>query len=383
MVGRTAEYKQAAQRTVSGRAGALIALSHDLHAHPETRWQEHRSVQVITSLLRENSFAVETPVRGLDTAFRATFGNGAHRIGLVAEYDALEGIGHACGHNIIAAASVGAALSLAPLAQELDATIEVLGTPAEEGGGGKIRLMENGVFDGLDVAMMVHPGPADVLWARPLAVSHFDVSYAGKAAHAAAYPHLGVNAADAMTIAQVSIGLLRQQLPQSVRVHGILREAGTAPNAIPERIRGSWYVRAADLDELEVIFHKVTRCFEAGALASGCELSIEETSPRYSQFRNDEQLADFFQENASSLGRDMDPEERREGGMNTASTDMGNVSLEIRAIHPYLSINSLPAVNHQKEFADTVTTPDADRAVTDGAYLLAATAVDYLLCGSS
>lgn len=357
----------------------LLSLSHELHAEPELRWQEFRSVERLTGVLRSWGFEIEQPVGGLETAFRARAGTGRHRIGLIAEYDALEGLGHACGHNIIAGASVGAGAALAALADQLDATVEIIGTPAEEGGGGKIYLLEEGIFDHLDIAMMIHPGPADALWARPFAVSHFDITFTGKAAHAAAYPYLGVNAADAMTVSEVAIALLRQQLPASVRVHGVVRQAGTAPNAIPDLAHASWYVRAGDLDELEATYQRVRACFEAGALATGCDVSIEETSPRYSEFRNDETLAGHFQENARLIGRDMDYSESRGGGMNTASTDMGNVSLRVPAIHPYLSIDSLPAVNHQKEFAQAAVTPAADDAVVDGAFLLASTAIDYIV----
>lgn len=357
----------------------LLTLSHDLHSHPEVRWQEYRSVATITRLLAEKGFEIEQPIGGFDTAFRATSGDGSRRVGLIAEYDALEGLGHACGHNIIASSSIGAALVLAPLTAQLDLTVEVIGTPAEEGGGGKVYLIDQGMFDHLDIAMMIHPGPVDALWARPFAVSHFDITFIGKASHAAAYPHLGVNASDAMTVSEVAIALLRQQLPQSTRVHGIVREAGTAPNSIPDRAHASWYVRASDLDELETTFQRVTACFEAGAHAAGCTVTIDETSPRYSEFRNDQVLADYFYQNAHSVGRDMDYSETGSAGMNFASTDMGNVSNRVRSIHPYLSINSFPAVNHQKEFADAAATDDADRTVLDGAFLLAATVSDYML----
>lgn len=367
------------RESLKAQQDEILALSHDLHSHPEIKWEEHRSVQQITQLLQNHGFEVETPFGGLETAFRARTGSGKRHLGLMAEYDALEGLGHACGHNIIAASSVGAALALNAVAEHLDAVVEVIGTPAEEGGGGKIHLIRAGVLEHLNAAMMIHPGPADALWARPYAVAHFDVVCSGRAAHAAAYPHLGVNAADAMTIAQVAIAMLRQQLPASTRVHGIVREAGSAPNAIPESAHASWYVRAADLDELDSTFQRVKACFEAGALATGCELTITETSSRYSQFHNDQELAELFDANARSLGRQMDAEEKNPAGMNSASTDMGNVSLRTRAIHPYLSIDSLPAVNHQKEFAAAAITSAADQTVYDGAYLLAATAIDWLL----
>ncbi|MFD3443608.1 amidohydrolase [Microbacteriaceae bacterium 4G12] len=371
-----AELKARIRESVLADRDALLAVSHWLHAHPETAWQERASADHLAGVLEGRGFSVQRGAAGLPTAFVAEAGSGPIVVGLVAEYDALPGLGHACGHNIIAAASLGAASALAPLAQELGITVRVIGTPAEEGGGGKIPLLEHGIFDGLALAAMVHPGPADAVHARPRAVAHVDVTYRGKTAHAGAYPHLGRNAADALTVAQVAIGLLRQQLPGSVRVHGIVTEAGTAPNAIPDLARGSWYVRAETLADLDDAFDRVRNCFAAGALAAGCDWELVETSPRYAEFRNDEELAGLFAANAAALGRDMDPAERNPPGMNTASTDMGNVSQRIRAIHPYLSIDSLPAVNHQPEFAAAAVRAAGDAAVIDGAVLLAQTIAD-------
>ncbi|WOF24031.1 amidohydrolase [Microbacterium betulae] len=358
---------------------ALLGISRRLHAHPETAWREHASAALLAGELEARGFAVERGAAGLPTAFVAEAGTGPVAVGLVAEYDALPGLGHACGHNVIAAAAVGAAGALAAVAGELGIRVRVIGSPAEEGGGGKIPLLDEGRFDDLALAMMVHPGPADAVYARPRAVAHVDVSYRGVTSHAGAYPHLGRNAADAFAVAQVAIGLLRQQLPPSVRVHGIVTEAGTAPNAIPDVAKGSWYVRADTLGELAGVFERVRACFEAGALATGCEGELIETSPRYAEFRNDEQLAGLFAANAAALGRDMDLAEDGPRGMATASTDMGNVSQRVRAIHPYLGIDSTPAVNHQPAFADAAAGPAADRAVRDGAVLLAQTAIDAVL----
>jgi amidohydrolase len=291
-------------------------------------------------------------------------------VAFIAEYDALPGLGHACGHNIIAASACGAAAALASVAPDL--TVSVIGTPAEEGGGGKIAMLGEGIFDGVDIALMVHPGPEDLLYARPFAVAHLEIEYTGLGAHAAAYPELGRNAADAFTLAQVAIGLLRQQLPSGARIHGIVTEAGTAANAIPERSVGHWYVRARTLHELEPLVERVLDCFRAGALAAGCDFTSRETSARYAEFRNDEPMAEAFDANARALGRIFD---RGRSGMNTASTDMGNVSQVIRAIHPYIGIGTT-AVNHQAAFADAAITPAADQAVLDGAVLLAQTALD-------
>ncbi|WP_024805444.1 M20 family metallopeptidase [Nocardia sp. BMG51109] len=353
----------------------VLGIATTLHEHPETAWQEHLAHRHLTELLEAWGFAVDARAGGLDTAFHARYGDGPLHVGFVAEYDALPGLGHACGHNLIAAAAVGAAL--ATRAAEPGITVHVLGTPAEEGGGGKIAMLDAGEFAELDAAMMIHPGPADVAKADPFAVTHWRVGYRGVGAHAAAYPHLGVNAADAFTVAQVAIGLLRQQLPPDARVHGVVTAAGSAPNAIPDEAWGRWYVRAASLDRLTGLEQRVRACFDAGALATGCTLEVEPESPRYAEFRNDDQLLDLFVRNAAALGRDMTaaPPDGA-GAMNTASTDMGNVSQVVPSIHPYLSIGSLPAVNHQKQFADAAIGPLADDAVRDGATAMAWTAID-------
>lgn len=367
--------RQAAAAAIARAGDSLVALSHRIHASPETAWQEERAARWLAETLEDWGYQVIRGACDLPTAFIATVGDGPLHVGICAEYDALPGLGHACGHNIIASAAIGAALALAPLAGDLGLTVTLLGTPAEEGGGGKILMLDRGAFDGLHAAMMVHPGPADMGRAEAFAVEHSLVRYRGKAAHAAAYPELGVNAADAFTIAQVAIGLLRQQLPASVRVHGIVTSGGEAPNAIPDRTEGRWYVRAASLAELDLLEPKVRRCFEAGALATGCELQIEPESPRYSEFRNDDEMLALFVDNARGLGRPFSGTGSA-GQMNRASTDMANVSLRLPAIHPYLGIDSLPAVNHQREFAAHCVSEAADRAVIDGATAMALTVID-------
>ncbi|HWH25015.1 MAG TPA: M20/M25/M40 family metallo-hydrolase, partial [Pseudolysinimonas sp.] len=319
--------------------------------------------------------AVTPGYLGFETAFLASYGSGPIRIGICAEYDALPGLGHACGHNLISAIAVGTASALIPFADELGITVEVYGTPAEEGGGGKIELLDRGAFVGLDLAVMAHPGPVDVAEARPFAVSHSHISYDGKSAHAGAYPEDGVNANDAFVVAQVALGLLRQQLPSTARVHGIMTVGGQAPNAIPDRTEGRWYVRAETLQELEGIEQKVLRCFEAGAIASGATLSVAAESQPYAEFRNDTRALEFYRRNAQALGRRFDTS--GSGRMNRASTDMGNVSQVVPAIHPYIGLNSLPATNHQPEFAQHCVGPDASRAVRDASVALAQTIVDF------
>ncbi len=363
--------------TVAAEHQDLVQLSETLHANPELGWQEHRAAAWTAEYLERRGFEVEREYLGFPTAIRAVLGKGTRRIGLMAEYDALPGLGHACGHNIITAIACGAALALAEFTAEHDLTVEVYGTPAEEGGGGKIELLKKGAFLGLDLAMMAHPSPVDSAEARPYAVAHSHVEYRGKSAHAAAYPDQGVNANDAFIIAQVALGLLRQQLPAGTRIHGIQTRGGEAPNAIPEKTEGRWYVRAESLAQLEKLEERVQRCFEAGALASGSELSITPESEPYSEFRTDLRALELYVLNAESLGRDFNapPEQAT---MNRASTDMGNVSQVVPAIHPYIGLGCFPAANHQPEFAAHCIGEAANRAIYDGAAALALTALDYL-----
>jgi len=358
----------------------LIALSRDLFDHPEIGWEEVRSAARVAGALSNHGFVVTEEFCGLETSFAAQIGSGDLHIALCAEYDALPGLGHACGHNLISAITVGAALALAPVVDDLGLTLTVIGTPAEEGGGGKIELLERGGFSRQHAAAMVHPGPVDVARAIPFAVSHSHIEYTGRAAHAAAYPERGVNAADAFTIAQVAIGLLRQQLPSSVRVHGMMTRGGEAPNAIPQHTEGRWYIRAETLAELAEIEPRVMRCFEAGALASGAALTVSAESKPYAEFRNDEELLACYERRATAAGRRFST--GPDAMMARASTDMGNVSQVIPAIHPYIGIDSLPAVNHQREFAAATITSAAETAITQGALALAGTVADAASSGN-
>jgi amidohydrolase len=376
------DMKREAQRALEAAAPALIELSEALHADPETAWQEHRSARRVAAVLAGHGFAVTERYLGLETAFLATSGPGPVRIGVCAEYDALPGLGHACGHNLIAAMSAGAGIALAAVAGQLGLTVEVVGTPAEEGGGGKIELLDRGGFAGLDLAMMAHPAPADAAEANPFAVSHWHVAYRGKAAHAAAFPEEGINAADAFTVAQVAIGLLRQQLPASVRVHGIVTGGGQAPNAIPELTEGRWYVRAETMAELATAEARVRRCFEAGALATGAELTLTTESKPYTEFRANDEASAFYRANAGALGR-VFAESDSTARMNRGSTDMANVSQVVPAIHPFIGLGCFPVVNHQREFADACVGPIAEQALRDGATALAWTAIDVAIARQS
>ncbi|HUW17606.1 MAG TPA: M20 family metallopeptidase [Actinomycetes bacterium] len=372
------DVRESVWSAVDASADRLTGLSRRLHAHPEVAWEEERAVSWLCQELADIGLDVEAGVCDLATAFHARIGGGPLHLAVCAEYDALPGIGHACGHNLIAAAAVGVAAALGPLADTLGITLHVLGTPAEEGAGGKITMLERGGFDGLHAAVMAHPGPFDVARSRPFAVSHLAVGYQGRSSHAAAYPELGVNAADAMTVAQVAIGLLRQQLPSSVRTHGIVTHGGEAPNIIPSRTEGHWYVRADSLAELDDVEHKVRRCLEAGAVATGCELDVQLTGPRYSELRTDGDLLDRYATHAGGLGRTFHDDDPR-AAMSRASTDMGNVSQLLPAIHPYFGIGSWPHVNHQPEFAAATLHPEAESAMLQASTALALTLADAAL----
>ncbi len=365
--------KQLAAAVVDAHMGDLVALSHDLHAHPETSFEEHRSAAAVAGMLE--GFDVTTGAYGMPTAFSARAGSGPLTVAVCAEYDALPDVGHACGHNVIAAAAVGAGLALAEVADDVGLTVLVLGTPAEEGGGGKILMLERGAFDGVHAAMMVHPWPSERLAGRCLAVSHFDVTFSGREAHASAAPWEGVNALDAMTVSQVAIGLLRQQLPPGDQVHGVVMEGGVAANIIPGTVRGRFMCRATTVAGLERLDLRVRACFDAGARATGATVSFEELSPSYSQMESDPALLAAYRANAERLGRSFTLDD--EGApLPTFSTDMANVSLALPTIHPLIAIETNGAVNHQHAFAAACVTSSADAAVRDGAVAMAWTAID-------
>jgi len=370
--------KDAAREQFDSRRERLIALSRRIHAHPELGFEEENAVAWLGDELAGTGFDVQRGIAGMPTAFSARAGSGPLHVAFCAEYDALPGIGHACGHNLIAASTLGAAFAAAKVADEVGLTVTVLGTPAEENGGGKVLLLRNGAFRGVHAAMMVHPAPLDLAEPPTLAWSQFDIHYTGKEAHASAFPELGVNAADAITVAQTAIGLLRQHLGSGDRVHGIVTCGGAAPNVVPAHTAARYMVRARTSGELEEVRGKVLRCFEAGAVATGAKLEIRPTCEDYAEVRHDRDIALLYRKNAEALGRFFpDPGVRFERA--AGSTDMGNVSQALPAIHPTIGIASAPAVNHQPEFAAHCVKPAAEQALVDGAVALAWTAIDLAL----
>jgi amidohydrolase len=376
--------KDGARERFDSAEQSLIDLSHRIHAHPELGFEEERAAQWMCETMADAGFAVERGVCGMPTAFVARAGSGPLHIAICAEYDCLPGIGHACGHNIIAASSAGAAIAAAKVADDAGLTITLLGTPGEEicNAGGKILMLERGGFGGVHAAMMVHPAPVDVSAPQIIAAAMFDVIYTGKEAHASAFPELGINAADALTVAQTAIGLLRQHIRDTDRIHGIVTKGGEAPNIVPAHTAAKYMVRAQTLGKLETLIPKVHRCFEAGAIATGCKYEIAGGDKPYAEMNHDHDMVSIYRRNAEALGRsflDPDPKSPAAGrtpAMGAGSTDMGNVSLAIPSIHPLIGINSIPAVNHQPEFTAACATPDADHAIVDGALAMAWTAID-------
>jgi len=359
-------------RAIAARADGLIALSQDLHAHPELAFEEEDAARWCGERLSDLGLEVEAGTAGLPTAFRATIGAGPLTVGICAEYDALPGIGHACGHNIIAAAAVGAAAALAPMCDDLGISLVVIGTPAEERGGGKIALLDAGAFDDLDLAMMVHPAPADIERAATLAVRNLAVHYQGKASHASAAPQAGINAADALVVAQVAIGLLRQHLRRADQVHGIVTDGGEAPNVIPSATAACYCVRTTRLERLDPLQRRVEACFEAGATATGCQVTVD-ADAAYAELRHDTDIGAHYRAAGEAIGRSFADAPGAALPVVVGSTDMGNVSHVVPTIHPMIAIDSRGAMNHEAAFAEAAASASGDLAVTDGARLLART----------
>lgn len=348
---------------------AVLDLSHAIHADPELGGQEFRAVKRVRRLLRAAGFSFDGRQPLQPTAFSASCGSGELVVALCVEYDALPAIGHACGHNVNAASAVGAALALAAVADELGLTVKVLGTPAEETTGGKVELIEEGFFDDVSLAMMAHAGAADVIGGSSLAMCMWDVLFEGRPAHAAAAPMEGVNALDALVIAQTAIALARQQLPTGSIVSLIVTEGGSAVNVIPERARANVEMRAPSLYNLRLIQNKLRRCLEAGAHASGCTLEVTPTGNDYAELRQDPFLSDAYRKAMEAKGRDV-----AFSAEPVASTDMGNVSQLVPSIHPLLGYDVRGAAHHTAEFAAFGASTGADKAVLEGSFGLAAAA---------
>jgi amidohydrolase len=366
--------KERLRAEIDARADRLVELSHEIHAHPETNYEERFAHDLLTGVLEEEGLTVERHAFGVDTAFSARAGDRGPTIAVLLEYDALPGLGHACGHNIIATAGLGAGLAAAALAHDAGGRVVVLGTPAEEGGGGKILMARGGAFEGIDAALMVHPAGDDLTRMGVIAVQELVATYTGEAAHAAAFPHKGRNALDAAVLGYVNVAALRQHILPEERIHGVFLEGGDKPNIVPSRAITEWMVRSPTITGLGPLKARVAACLEAGAVAAGCEVSIQWKSVVYADMLDNEALVSLYTANASALGRTVaDPT-----GSTTVvgSTDMGNVSYLVPAIHPMIAAAPSGLPIHTPEFAEHAKGPSGDRAVVDGATALAWTVAD-------
>ncbi len=369
--------KDEIEAAIDEHKDALIALSLRLHSQPEVGFQEKKAAAWLADYLESEGFSVERGICDLPTAFRATDGRGKPAVGFLAEYDALPKLGHACGHNLIAASAVGAALGVRHVLRRRAGRITVVGTPAEEVGATKGLMAQRGAFDGLDAAMLVHPGSHDSASEQALACIGLNVEFLGKAAHAAVRPEDGINALNALILSFNAIDALRQHIPGTARVHGIITAGGEAANIVPHYAAGSFLVRALDLGYLEVLKDRVIGCFEGAARATGAQLRYQWTDDVYAPLRQNQPLANLFAQNLQMLGRAVSPPDT--SGQGLGSTDMGNVSQVVPAIHPSLAIVPHRISLHSPEFAQAAGSSAGQEGMLLAAKAMAWTAADLIL----
>jgi amidohydrolase len=372
-----AEIKATVREAIDQWQPKLIDLSERIHRNPEIKFEERKASQWLSEAAEEAGFRVERPVGGLETAFRASYSGSGEgpTIAFLAEYDALPKLGHACGHNLIGTASLGAALGLRSVMDGFPGSIQLIGTPGEEGGGGKVILVEAGVFDDVDVAMMFHPSGKTILWKHALARRKLFIEFFGKAAHAASFPEKGINALDATIQTFQNINALRQHMEDSARIHGIITHGGQAPNIIPDYSACLFYIRAMDDDYCDELLERVESCARGASMATGARVEMEMQGV-YKSLRTNMPLAQAFKANLEALGwefDDVDPTKE------IGSTDMADVSHVTATIHPYLSIGPKDLVGHSTEFAEAAASERGQQAMIAAAKALATTAVDVLL----
>jgi amidohydrolase len=371
---QAATMKQKVQDAINAVSEDLRALSLDIHAHPELNYEEVHAHQVLTDYLEQQGFDVERGAYGMETAFVATAGSGEPRLAVLSEYDALPGIGHACGHNLIAISGVAAGLALKEALGDGNGTIVVLGSPAEEGGGGKVEMIDAGAFESIDAALMLHPAPGDGAWVNMNAIQALKVEFLGRNAHAAALPWQGLNALDALVQAYNGISMLRQQMTPDSRVHGVIRQGGEKPNIIPDYTLADFYVRAKNDEILNDLKERVLACFEGAAVATGCRLEYEWVGHPYSNLTTNDLMAESYVENIGALGKSM-PTKVQSLAFGGASTDMGNVSHVVPSIHPMFGIHTKEG-NHTAGFTGAAATSEAHAETLTASKAMAMTAVD-------
>jgi len=371
----TERLKASVIEEIDARCHQLSELSLKIHSSPEPGFQEVKAARWLTHYLKENGFSIEQGICELPTAFRGSYGQGKPAIAVLAEYDALPNLGHACGHNLIAACAVGAGIASKPAIDQCGGSILVIGTPAEELYGGKAIMADRGAFNNLDIAMMVHPGAHDTATTQSLACVALEVEFFGKAAHAAARPEAGINALEAMLQSFTAINSLRQHIKDKARIHGIITDGGEAANIVPAHSAGTFLVRAEDDTYLDELKQRVINCFIGAATASGARLEYKWGDIHYAPLRNNLSLAQLFSQNMQSLGRKVklsDPDKT------FGSTDMGNVSQLVPSIHPSVAIAPMEVVTHSPQFASAAASEAGIHGLLDAAKALSMTVVDLV-----
>ncbi len=366
--------KERTSKAIDRLLPELISISHNIHAHPELNFEERYAAGLLTHALRAHRASVERPVGGMETALAARVGAGGAKVTLFSEYDALPEVGHGCGHNLIAVYGLGAFLGLAALGEDLPGSVVLFGSPAEEEGGGKIKLLEAGLLKGTEAALMVHPSTRTAAALPNLAIATYQLTFTGKAAHAAVHPYLGINALDAVVQTFTNINALRQQLRPEVRVHGIVTHGGARPNIIPERAAAEFYVRAPDSLTLADLERRVLACAQGAATATGARLDAKRRHA-YRELRPAPALQRAFSANLKALGV---VEDQVKPGTYAGSTDMGDVSQVVPAIHAYVAIATEGTPSHSPPFREAARSRAGDASIPIAAKALAFSALDVL-----
>lgn len=367
--------KQAVCDQVDALAPRLVHASRAIHAHPELNYQEHFAHGLLTDLLAEQGIEPVRGAYGIDTAFDSSVGSEGPVIAVLCEYDALPGVGHACGHNVIATAGLGAGLAAAAFADEVGGRLRIMGTPAEEGGGGKVKMARAGAFDGIDAAMMVHPADADLIRMDCIAIQELEVEFHGKAAHAAAAPWEGRNALDAAVLGYMNVAALRQHIRPNERIHGIFTKGGDKPNIVPSTAAMDWYIRSGTIESLQPLTERVFTCLSSAATACGCTMDHAWVGERYADMIDNQPMVRAYAANAARVGRTVE-DPAATGRPVVGSTDMGNVSYLVPSIHPMIKVAPDGVPIHSVDFAAYAGGPEGDQAVVDGAKIMAMTVID-------
>ena len=369
------ELKQSVCQDIDARANDLVSISHQLHAKPETNFEEHFAHQILTDYIADSKTKVTRKAYDLDTAFDVRIkGGSGPTVAVLCEYDALPGIGHACGHNIIATAGLGAGLALSAIAEQCSGNLVLMGTPAEEGGGGKIEMARKGAFAGIDAAMMIHPADADLARMNAIAIQNLFVKFHGLAAHAAVSPHKGKNALDAAVLGYMNVAALRQHILPTERIHGIFTNSGEKPNIVPRETEMDWYVRSPTIETLQPLKERVAKCLEGGAMAADCTVTFDWKKNTFADLVDNVPLLESYIRNASQFGRKMTSEFLP--GTGGGSTDMGNISYLVPSIHPMMQVAPSGVSLHSAAFADHTKGEEASKAIIEGAKIMAMTAID-------